>query len=170
MDDARVDARAQSARSSLFRVLAFYRLAVPAWAEDFIPGRSNRLHVMGRPAAHRFGVSIGLKMPDQDVGATVILACVKPYGAFRHGPTLSLAERQLPGTSTTARPGPTPLPGRDFYSAAWAERAPSDRNHSITFSCRVPRPVAASNAVPCAYSGSQFRSAPAFNKRSAARR
>ena len=24
-------------------------------------------------------------MPNQDVGTTVVMACVKPYGAFRHG-------------------------------------------------------------------------------------
>ena len=36
------------------------------------------------------------------------------------------------------------------YSSAWAERAPMDRNQLITFSCRVPRPVAASKAVPSA--------------------
>ena len=35
------------------------------------------------------------------------------------------------------------------YSAL-AERAPMDRNHSITFSWRVPRPSAASSAVPSA--------------------
>ena len=36
------------------------------------------------------------------------------------------------------------------YYSALLERAPMVRNHSITFSCRVPRPSAASSAVPSA--------------------
>ena len=55
-----------------------------------------------------------------------------------------------PPTGPDSRePRPWPLGWRS-YSGGWAERAPMDLNHSITFSCRVPRPVAASNAVPWA--------------------
>ena len=56
------------------------------------------------------------------------------------------------------------------HSARSAVRAPRSRSHPITFSRCVPRPCAASSAVPCAYSGSQFKSAPWWRRNSAARR